>query len=315
MPSPDAPRPREHVAAFFKTRAFFLDTVVPFITEGLAAGERVIAIATHVHWNAIAERLEHAGVPYGRAAQEGRLILLDADAILEQITVDGRAMAEEFGKVLEPLLASPGRCRIYGELVSLLTQHGDVDAAVAIEKLGHEIAQRLGIDVLCSYRSDGGYQLTADDIARIEAAHHRNSREPGHRTNDATHRERPLVLIADDFSDALEMYGEYLRFLGFGVVLAGDGEEAVRLAREHEPDIVLMDVRMPRMTGTAALRTLRKEPRFERVPIIALTAHALESERDAILGDGFDGVISKPCLPDDLVATVRRTLASVPSGN
>lgn len=315
MPSPDAPRPREHVAAFFQTRAFFLDTVTPFITEGLAAGERVIAIATHAHWNAIAERLERDGVPHGRAAQDGRLILLDADAILEQITVDGRARAEEFGKVLEPLLASPARCRIYGELVSLLTQHGDVDAAVAIEELGHEIAQRLGIDVLCGYQTARGYQLTSDDVARLEAAHHRSSLERGHRPSSATQPERPLVLIADDFSDALEMYGEYLRFLGFGVLLAADGEEAVRLAHEHEPDIILMDVRMPRMTGTAALRTLRKDPRFERVPIIALTAHALESERDAILADGFDGVISKPCLPDDLVATVRRTLASVPSAH
>ena len=69
-----------------------------------------------------------------------------------------------------------------------------------------------------------------------------------------------------------------------------------------------MDIRMPMMTGVEALHRLRANPTLERVPIVALTAHALEDERAAALLHGFDDVISKPCLPDELVAAIDRLL-------
>jgi two-component system cell cycle response regulator DivK len=119
----------------------------------------------------------------------------------------------------------------------------------------------------------------------------------------------PIILLVDDFNDALEMYREYLAFNGYRVVTARSGQEALDVAKANLPTLIFMDLRMPHMSGTEALHLLRSDPTFRTVPIIAFTAHALEDERLKALRDGFDEVISKPCLPDDLAAAIERLLA------
>jgi CheY-like chemotaxis protein len=122
--------------------------------------------------------------------------------------------------------------------------------------------------------------------------------------------DRPLILLVDDFDDALEIYATYLTFHGYRVETARDGREAIDVATVSDPAIVLMDLRMPVLDGTGALRLIRNIPRLRRIPVIALTAHALEEERVSALAEGFDAVIAKPCLPDDLLQAVRDVLAS-----
>jgi CheY-like chemotaxis protein len=117
------------------------------------------------------------------------------------------------------------------------------------------------------------------------------------------------ILLVDDFEDGLDLYQEYLTYRGYRVIVARNGEEAVTQARAHSPDLIMMDIRMPRMTGGDAVRILRNDPSFGCVPIIALTAHAMEDERVAALAAGFDELIAKPCLPDQLVLAVERILA------
>lgn len=118
------------------------------------------------------------------------------------------------------------------------------------------------------------------------------------------------ILLVDDFEDGLEMYHEYLTYRGYQVVVARNGEEAIVQARKHRPDVILLDIRMAVMTGTAVMRVLRADPSFERTPIIALTAHALDGERIAALAAGFDELIPKPCLPDQLVLAFERVRAT-----
>jgi CheY-like chemotaxis protein len=118
------------------------------------------------------------------------------------------------------------------------------------------------------------------------------------------------ILLVDDFEDGLEMYQEYLTYRGYRVLLARNGEEAIVQARVHRPDVILLDIRMPGMTGTDAMRVLRSDPSFRRIPIVALTAHALDGERVAALAAGFDELIPKPCLPDQLALAVERILAT-----
>ena len=118
------------------------------------------------------------------------------------------------------------------------------------------------------------------------------------------------ILLVDDFEDGLEMYQEYLTYRGYHVVVARGGEEAIVQARVHRPDVILLDLRMPGMTGTDALRVLRSDPSFQHISIVALTAHALDGERIAALRAGFDDLIPKPCLPDQLVIAVERILAT-----
>jgi two-component system cell cycle response regulator DivK len=119
-----------------------------------------------------------------------------------------------------------------------------------------------------------------------------------------------LVLIVDDFDDALEIYEQYLTFKGYRVMTAGTGAEAVELARARHPSLIFMDLRMAVMTGTEAMQLLRQDVAFNDVPIVAFTAHALDDEKAIALAAGFDEVIPKPCLPDDLMAAVNRLLAN-----
>jgi CheY-like chemotaxis protein len=118
------------------------------------------------------------------------------------------------------------------------------------------------------------------------------------------------ILLVDDFEDGLEMYQEYLTYRGYQVVVARGGEEAIVQARVHRPDVILLDIRMPGMSGTDALRVLRSDPSFQHISIVALTAHALDGERIAALMAGFDDLIPKPCLPDQLAIAVERILAT-----
>jgi two-component system, cell cycle response regulator DivK len=119
----------------------------------------------------------------------------------------------------------------------------------------------------------------------------------------------PLILLVDDFLDNLEMYAEWLSFQRYNVVVAHGGQEALDVARRDRPVLILLDLSMPGINGTDVLRTLRTDPTFDGVSIVAFTAHALEDERVSALLAGFDEVIPKPCLPDDLCAAINRLLA------
>jgi two-component system cell cycle response regulator DivK len=118
----------------------------------------------------------------------------------------------------------------------------------------------------------------------------------------------PLILLVDDFEDALDIYGDFLTYRGFRVIVARNGQEAIDSARAHRPDLILLDLSMPVLSGKDAVRILRSDPTFADIPIVALTAHALDSERIDALRAGFDEVIPKPCLPDELAAAVDRIL-------
>lgn len=121
-------------------------------------------------------------------------------------------------------------------------------------------------------------------------------------------RSRPIVVLADDFADAREMYAEYLAFAGFEVITACDGAEAVREARRVMPDLILMDMTMPGVDGWEATSRIKADPSLRHIPVIALTAHALAEHAIRMQAVGCDGVLAKPCLPDALVTEVRRRI-------
>lgn len=121
-------------------------------------------------------------------------------------------------------------------------------------------------------------------------------------------RPRPVVLLAEDFEDARELYRDYLEFSGFTVETAVDGRDAVTRAIVLQPDVILMDASMPVLDGWQATRKLKANPATRHIPVIALTAHAFEDAREDAKAAGCDGFLVKPCLPDDLVAKLRSTL-------
>jgi len=118
----------------------------------------------------------------------------------------------------------------------------------------------------------------------------------------------PLVLVVDDMVDGREICAEYLSFRGYRVATAADGHEALAKAFDLLPHVILMDLSLPGIDGWEATRRLKRDERTRRIPVIALTAHALPSYRDEALAAGCDSVVTKPCLPKDLEAEVRRQI-------
>jgi CheY-like chemotaxis protein len=121
----------------------------------------------------------------------------------------------------------------------------------------------------------------------------------------------PLILVVDDYEDAREMYAEYLRFCGFRVAEARNGNEALEQAFALMPDLILMDLSLPGMDGWEATRQLKSDERTRNIPVVALTGHALAGASEGAKRAGCDSFVTKPCLPDDLVVEVRRMLSTV----
>ena len=123
-----------------------------------------------------------------------------------------------------------------------------------------------------------------------------------------TSRRKSIVLVVDDFADNREMYSEFLAFSGYEVIEAKNGIEAVEAAHERLPDIIIMDLSLPVMDGWEATRQLKADERTRRIPIVALTGHALAGYSKGAQEAGCDSFLAKPCLPDQLVAEIRRML-------
>ena len=119
---------------------------------------------------------------------------------------------------------------------------------------------------------------------------------------------KPRVLLVDDYPDAREMYSEYLQFSGFDVIEAANGMEALKSAVERAPDIILMDLSLPVMDGWEATRRLKADDRTKRIPVVALTGHALAGISEGARKAGCDAFVTKPCLPEDLVKEIRKIL-------
>jgi CheY-like chemotaxis protein len=102
------------------------------------------------------------------------------------------------------------------------------------------------------------------------------------------------VLIAEDNAVNRELFRELLEARGYTVVEACDGEEALRVIDETDPDILVLDIGMPLLDGFGVVRAVRQNPRLANLPVLAVTAYAMQGDREKILSSGFDGYLSKP---------------------
>lgn len=116
------------------------------------------------------------------------------------------------------------------------------------------------------------------------------------------------VLVVDDEPDAVELVSFNLKAAGYEVVTADDGNEAVKRARQHVPDLVLLDVMLPEVDGLEVCKLLRRDPVTAGVPIIMLTAKAAEIDRVLGLELGADDYMTKPFSPRELVLRVKNLL-------
>jgi CheY-like chemotaxis protein len=102
------------------------------------------------------------------------------------------------------------------------------------------------------------------------------------------------VLVADDNPVSRELIREILETDDCEVIEACDGREALEKLRQHQPDLALLDIQMPVLDGNAVIRELRADSRFSQLPVVALTAYAMQGDREKALALGFDSYITKP---------------------
>jgi two-component system cell cycle response regulator DivK len=114
------------------------------------------------------------------------------------------------------------------------------------------------------------------------------------------------ILVVEDNEMNMKLFRDVLLATGYRALEATTGGEAVELAVEHAPDLVLMDIQLPDADGVDVLRRLRLDGRTAAIPVLAVTAQAMRGDRELFLSAGFDGYVSKPVNVGELIDTVRR---------
>lgn len=114
------------------------------------------------------------------------------------------------------------------------------------------------------------------------------------------------ILIVEDNDKNMKLARDILQAKGYATLEAVNGEDGVRLAKEHIPDLVLMDIQLPDINGIEAFNRIRAHAPSAGIPVVAFTASVTPLDRDRITGAGFNGFISKPINLKEFVETVRR---------
>jgi DNA-binding response OmpR family regulator len=122
-----------------------------------------------------------------------------------------------------------------------------------------------------------------------------------------------IVLFADDTLDTRDLYAMYFTSRGYHVLTSTDGQSAIEMALAGRPDVIIVDLAMPKLDGISVTRLLKSDPRTQATPIIILTAYPQEAIDGGALEAGADIFLTKPCLPEDLETHVRELLKRTPN--
>ena len=113
------------------------------------------------------------------------------------------------------------------------------------------------------------------------------------------------ILLVDDEPNIVKMVAMRLEYEGFEVIIARDGEEAIKMAQGQEPDLIILDVMLPKLSGFEVCRWLKKDLRYQKIPIVMLTARAQESDEEFGYECGTDAYLRKPFRAQELLETIR----------
>jgi hypothetical protein len=145
----------EHIVQLFDTTDSLANVVSGFLHEGWQRGDHLLIVSKPAHWARTSERLERRGCPVTKAIEDGRLVVLDAATTLARITrlgmVDRQLFLEHVGALVGRLVAESTGVRVYGEMVELLAEEGDLHGAQLLERLCNELSERQPFTLLCGY--------------------------------------------------------------------------------------------------------------------------------------------------------------------
>ena len=123
------------------------------------------------------------------------------------------------------------------------------------------------------------------------------------------------ILVVDDDADNRRIIELTMIKAGYAVVLAVNGREALEAAERELPDLILLDLSMPVLSGWEAVKLLKADERLKGIPVLAFTAHAMAGDERKVMDAGFDGYLSKPCAPRRAVEAVAARLSARGTGS
>src|SRR5262252_4422493 len=116
------------------------------------------------------------------------------------------------------------------------------------------------------------------------------------------------ILVVEDQEDNRQILRDLLANAGYDMIEAEDGEQAIKLAASHQPDLILMDIQLPLVDGYEATRRLKADPELKKIPIIVVTSYALSGDDSKAHDAGCDAYITKPYSPRQLLAKIKEFL-------
>jgi len=195
----------------------------------------------------------------------------------------------------------------------LLVRAGDLRAAVAIDQvLGNRevVVKSVGLQV-ASVPGIYGATITGEgnvvvilDVAPLVRRYLTQPRTPVQAAMVSNQRQAPLVMVVDDSLTMRKVTGRILERNNFDVVAARDGVEALELLEERVPDLMLLDIEMPRMDGYELATAMRADPRYKAVPIVMITSRSGEKHRQRAFEIGVQRYLGKPYQELDLMRNV-----------
>lgn len=118
----------------------------------------------------------------------------------------------------------------------------------------------------------------------------------------------PKILIVEDYEQNMILMRDVLKYQGYAVITAHNGEEGIRQAREQRPDLVFMDVQMPVLDGYAAIKIVRGDPELREMKVVACTSYSMSGDKESLLQAGFDDYLAKPVDIQQLPGMISRHL-------
>ena len=117
------------------------------------------------------------------------------------------------------------------------------------------------------------------------------------------------ILIVEDNELNMKLFNDLLQAHGYNTVQTMDGRDAIKLAREHKPDLVLMDIQLPEISGLEVTKMMKADDELKSIPVVAVTAFAMKGDEDKIREGGCEGYIAKPISVPTFLETINKFLA------
>jgi two-component system cell cycle response regulator DivK len=117
-----------------------------------------------------------------------------------------------------------------------------------------------------------------------------------------------LVLIVEDNELNLKLFCDLLDAHGYRSLHTRDGMDTIPMARQHKPDLILMDIQLPEISGVEITKWLKSDPELKTIPVVAVTAFAMKGDEEKIRASGCEDYLSKPIIVDEFIATIKRHL-------